>query len=217
MTGVQTCALPIYYNLIFVNDNLSNIEKGFFRTANFLEVTFEPTFSKTQEGEIFFHFPMDESVYIITKDYDVRKIFNPDYGNRRFPFELVKDVTSHLELDQIKNKNNYIGTPSKVITNENNMYIKCIETPIGVPVSSYLIDYDIEKMEAILYDKYIIPENNLYINLFNIEGVYDNQFIYSVNPGQCTKFDFEILQRKYNLEIDFESNLILVYFKKIKN
>ncbi|MGI5914187.1 MAG: 6-bladed beta-propeller [Bacteroidales bacterium] len=159
---------------ILLSDTALNIRKSMLIYDKFVDPNYSfPSFGFTdQNGSVLYHQPINDNVYKIDNEGEVKKIYNFDFGSRTVPDKFKKNI--ELYRDEFEN----LRTLVKSVYIDESVIIGSVLQ--GREIKDFIVDRKREKLYL---------QNEDYKGLCFM-GVSDGNIIYRLVPGTQISMDF---------------------------
>lgn len=158
---------------ILLSDTALNIRKSMLNYDKFVDPNYSfPSFGFTeQNGSVLYHQPINDNVYKINDEGEVKKIYNFDFGSRTVPDDFKKNI--ELYRDEFE----HLITLVKSVYIDESVIIGSVLQ--GREIRDFVIDRKREKLYL---------QNEDYKGLCFM-GVADGNIIYRILPGTQISMD----------------------------
>jgi hypothetical protein len=201
---------PEKYQLIYADDNLSTIKKGFFPQTAFVNPMIETCFTEDSKGNKYFFYPSSNVIYKLNKD-NVESFIALDFGSRGLPYNEIIKAKDDKEYDKIvQTTTNYVGFIENVHISETKCIFNCQESGLYMSKKTFNIWINLDNKQAWIFDKYHNTPGSPTLNhlLFISDG---NELVYAINPLTLMGREIEEAQ-KIIPSLSEDSNPVLVLY-----
>lgn len=201
---------PDKYHLIYTDERLSMLKSGYLPQKEFVNIADEKCFSEDVENNKYFYYPNSNIIYKLG-DNKMDPFLEMDFGGRTLPYDEMKNASDNLEVDKIRQSNNYVGGINNVHFLKQTCIFNCSQNIIDNRFQQLQISVDLESKKANVYDRMQNAEGSP--NLLNLLYTTDkDELVYAIDPNSLPEFLIKEL-KKILPSVSSESNPVLSFYK----
>ncbi|MDD3107824.1 MAG: 6-bladed beta-propeller [Alistipes sp.] len=206
-------ANPQRYNLMYVSEDLQEMRQGYFPVQQFIETTFQSTFTKDEKGIPYFYYPYSNTIYQVSDS--ARAFLRADFGAKNPPFEALCQTKDAAYSAQLLNQEHYIGVLSNVVVLGRECMFRCRETPVGVPVKNFFVRYDGQTQTPYVYGEMALTEGMFNLPMFAPKGVTpQHEVIFALQPSSLFGNSIDLFNTQFGTQLRYDSNLVILLMKR---
>lgn len=197
------------FNLFLLDGSLSKIKKKFLPTRNnFDRALFTGNFTQNDD-ETFFRHGLNDTIYKLTEN-GVEPFLLIDFGKHKVPYSKIKNITNSPKYDETVyfKEPPYLGQIGHVLANDDELWFRFTEVCFGE--KAFFSGIYKRKNDSVSFYgafKSKIPELFAYYPV----QIDNTKRIYSVSPHELESSQLNVINKKYNLKIDENSNPLIIY------
>lgn len=203
---------PNKFQLLYVDENLSTIKKGYFAQTSFVNLAIESCFTEDNEENKYFYYPGANMIYQLINDKSDPFIVLDFEKHTIIPYEKIAKAKNREEYDKIvETTTDYVGFIENVHISPPLCILNCKESGLYAKKEIYKLRINLENNEVNVYNTYHnAPGSPSLLRLLYI--YHGNELVYAITPQNLMDFEIEEVQ-KLIPSISVESNPILAFYK----
>lgn len=201
---------PDKYHLIYTDERLNTLISGYLPQKEFVNTADETCFSEDNENNKYFYYPSSNIIYKLG-DNKMEPFLEMDFGGRTLPYDEMKNASDNLEVDKIRQSNNYVGDINNVHFLKQTCFLSCSQNIIDNRFQPLQISVDIDSRKAKVYDREQSAEGSPNLN-YLLYTTDKDELVYAINLTGLHEFEIGKV-KKIIPSVTFESNPVLAFYK----